>query len=75
MLTEELARQAQLQETPFGLRWRFSEALCGQAWGQSWKVKSEGGGAHQVIQPEGSGLGSQGLYSHSFQKLQFLAPG
>lgn len=27
MLTEELARQAQLQETPFGLRWRLSEAL------------------------------------------------
>lgn len=27
MLMEELARQAQLQETPFGLRWRLSEAL------------------------------------------------
>ena len=27
MLTEELAGQAQLQETPFGLRWRLSETL------------------------------------------------
>lgn len=27
MLPEELAWQAQLQETPFGLRWRLSETL------------------------------------------------
>ena len=48
---------------------------CGQVCRQSWEVKSEEG-VPQVMQPEGIGLGSQGLYFHSFQKLQqFLAPG
>lgn len=48
---------------------------CGQVCGQSWEVKSEEG-VPQVMQLEGIGLESQGLYFHSFQKLQqFLAPG